>query len=54
MDKNNCDICYKIICKGCGWEPDLDQLALIQKEGLTSCSQCDWSPKTANIASKQI
>ena len=41
MDKQeNCDICYKIKCKGCGWEPDESELEKIKSGQLTNCPDC--------------
>lgn len=42
----DCRECFKIKCRGCGWEPDDTQVELIQKEVLTECPVCNWSPKT--------
>lgn len=44
MEKT-CEICYKIICRKCGWEASSDQVILIQQEILSSCPACLWSPK---------
>lgn len=42
--KEPCDICYKIICKQCGWEAqDCDVLA-IQKGEMNACPECGWKP----------
>jgi DNA-directed RNA polymerase subunit RPC12/RpoP len=40
----NCEICYKIVCRKCGWEPDDMEVSLIQKEELTACPLCGWMP----------
>ena len=49
--KNNfnqsCEVCYKIICRGCGWEAGKEDAILIQKEELTSCPLCGWAPGDA-------
>ena len=44
--KNNkdCDICYKIICKQCGWEADDEAMMAIQKGTITVCPECGWCP----------
>lgn len=44
MIKDNCDVCYKIICRGCGWEPNEVEVKLIEREVLTSCPDCGWKP----------
>lgn len=47
MENNqNCEICYKIVCRGCGWEPKDEEVLLIQKEELTACPLCSWSPRS--------
>jgi len=43
-NKQKCEICYKIICKGCGWEASDDEVLKIQKEELTACPLCGWRP----------
>jgi hypothetical protein len=40
----SCDICYKIICKGCGWEASGEEVLKIQKGELTACPVCGWKP----------
>jgi predicted nucleic acid-binding Zn ribbon protein len=45
MNPIDCQECYKIKCGKCGWEPDTDQVILIQNELLTQCPKCNWSPK---------
>jgi DNA-directed RNA polymerase subunit RPC12/RpoP len=42
--KENCDICYKIICRQCGWEADDDAVLKIQKGEITACPECGWKP----------
>ena len=45
LKKNRkCEVCFKIICGGCGWEPDDDEVLLIQKEIITECIKCGWKP----------
>lgn len=44
MDNQNCDICYKIICRKCGWEASSEEVLQIQKEELTACPLCGWKP----------
>jgi hypothetical protein len=41
----SCLTCYKITCKGCGWEANEEQVLLIQKEKITSCPLCGWQPR---------
>lgn len=36
----NCEICYKIKCRGCGWEPDDAESDLLNKGLLTKCPDC--------------
>lgn len=43
-DQKQCDICVKIICKVCGWEPSGSELEKIIKRELTACPLCGWSP----------
>ena len=40
-----CDVCYKIICKACGWIASDEEAVLVVKEILTKCPVCSWSPK---------
>lgn len=42
MDKQdqNCEVCYQIKCKNCGWEPDEFELIQVQKGTLTKCPDC--------------
>ncbi len=41
MEKvKNCEICYKIKCKNCGWEPDEIELPLVLSGKLTKCPDC--------------
>jgi hypothetical protein len=42
--KENCDICYKIICKQCGWEASDEDVLQIQKGQITACPECGWEP----------
>lgn len=49
MSENNCTICYKIICKQCGWEADEEAVLQIQCEELTACPVCGWSPGKPSI-----
>lgn len=41
---NDCDICYKIICRQCGWEADDGAVLQIQKGEMTACPLCGWQP----------
>lgn len=43
--KEECAICYKIICRQCGWEASEDEVLLIQKQELTVCPICGWKPE---------
>ena len=42
MNKQNkdCEDCYRIKCKNCGWEPDEFELNKVQNGSLTSCPDC--------------
>lgn len=39
-----CAICYKIICKDCGWEADEVAVLKIQNGEITACPECGWKP----------
>lgn len=43
-NKDNCDVCYKIICKQCQWEADDDAVSQIQCGIMTACPECGWKP----------
>lgn len=36
----NCEDCFKIKCKNCGWEPDEKELIEVQSGKLTKCPDC--------------
>jgi hypothetical protein len=40
----DCDICYKIICKQCGWVASEADVLKIQKSEITACPECGWMP----------
>jgi len=40
----DCEICYKIICKQCGWEANDEEVLKIQKGIITACPECGWEP----------
>lgn len=41
MEKEkNCEICYKIKCKNCGWEPNEIELSQVLSGKLTKCPDC--------------
>jgi len=44
MKEKDCDICYKIICKQCGWEACDAEVLAIQKGEITACPDCGWKP----------
>lgn len=46
MNKDTCEVCFKIVCKQCGWEPNDIEVEQIQKEIVTNCPHCGWSPKS--------
>lgn len=43
-----CIDCFKIKCRGCGWEPDDEELILVQTGQLTACPLCGWMPGEKN------
>jgi len=43
-NEQDCEICYKIICKGCGWTATDDEVRQIQKGIITACPECGWAP----------
>lgn len=45
MDKDqSCEVCYKIKCSYCGWEPDEIQLSQVQSGIITTCPDCKKAP----------
>ena len=36
----DCEDCYKIKCKNCGWEPDREELSKVLSGSLTNCPDC--------------
>ena len=45
----NCDVCFKIICKKCGWQANNEETKEITVGKLTSCPVCNWSPTSENL-----
>ncbi len=43
----NCEICYQIICKRCGWKACEGDVLKIQKGEMTVCPECGWKPGDA-------
>ncbi|MGI8419137.1 MAG: hypothetical protein ACR2LN_00675 [Candidatus Levyibacteriota bacterium] len=43
--EESCDICYKIICKQCGWKANDKAVLQIQKGEITACPECGWKPR---------
>ncbi len=41
---NECNVCSKIICRGCGWQPNNEESHKIVQGILTACPLCGWSP----------
>jgi DNA-directed RNA polymerase subunit RPC12/RpoP len=41
--QEDCEICFKIKCKKCGWEPDGTQLEKIMAGKLTVCPDCGFA-----------
>lgn len=52
MEKD-CDVCARIKCKRCGWTASDEEAGLVQREVITECPMCSWSPKMDILASKQ-
>ncbi len=50
--EEKCEVCFKIKCKGCGWEPTDQEVILIQKEILSKCPICSWRPSNSVSAPK--
>jgi hypothetical protein len=49
MDKfqnktQDCEACYKIKCKNCGWEPNDIQLSKVLNNEITICPDCGRAP----------
>jgi NAD-dependent SIR2 family protein deacetylase len=44
MNKQDCETCYKIICKQCGWVASDEEVLKIQRGEMTVCPECGWSP----------
>jgi hypothetical protein len=44
----DCAVCYKIICKGCGWEASDRDVSAIQMGKITACPECGWKPELTN------
>lgn len=47
LSDTNCEVCFKIICKSCGWEPNKKEVEAIQSGVLTNCPECGWSPRVS-------
>jgi hypothetical protein len=43
--ENNCEECFRIICKRCGWVASDEAVSQIQCGKLTACPECGWKPK---------
>ncbi len=39
-DKKDCEECFKIKCRNCGWEPKKKELPLVLNGKLTACPDC--------------
>jgi hypothetical protein len=46
MKQEECEVCFKIVCRQCKWEPNEKELLLIQQGKLTACPVCGWVPGT--------
>ncbi len=40
----DCEVCYKIICKSCGWIASDEETLKVYKKEITSCPLCGWIP----------
>lgn len=40
----DCDVCFKIICKNCQWTASPRDVLLIQTRRLKECPECGWMP----------
>lgn len=38
--EQDCEQCFKIKCKNCGWEPDSGEMELLNQGLLTKCPDC--------------
>jgi hypothetical protein len=38
--EEDCETCYKIKCKNCGWEPDARELPKVLSGKLSQCPNC--------------
>jgi len=43
-EKQDCAVCYQIICKRCGWVASDEAVLQIQRSELTACPDCGWKP----------
>lgn len=40
----DCEVCYKIKCRNCGWEPDQMEVQKVLAGELRNCPDCGRSP----------
>jgi hypothetical protein len=43
QSKKDCEICFKIKCKNCGWEPDEAELEEVMTGKLNICPGCGFA-----------
>lgn len=41
---NNCETCFKIICRNCNWQANKQEADEITKGNLKNCPKCGWRP----------
>jgi hypothetical protein len=43
QNEENCEVCFKIKCKHCGWEPDEAELEKVMTGKLGVCPDCGFA-----------
>lgn len=46
QENQNCDVCFQIKCKMCGWIANEKETSEVQSGVLKNCPKCGWSPKS--------
>ncbi len=41
--QEDCEVCFKIKCTNCGWEPDEKELPKVLSGSLTNCPDCGFA-----------
>lgn len=44
QNDKDCEVCYKIKCSNCGWEPDEIQLSKVINREIKVCPDCGLQP----------